>query len=378
MQTPVSSIKFQSNQRVAPGRKSLLACAVLAMLTGNQAMAESFTDTGGTPIDQSDVTGILIDDTVGGAGGVGNIILIDAANASITIEDGSSGSSTTIGTDQSTFNGDVTVNNANVNLTNGGSLSVDGSTSVTTLSATDVTANTVTAATVDGTTVNSATVNGTTVNSATVNGTTVNSATVNGTTVNSATINNTGAITTGAVNASTVNGTIVNSTNIVNSGSITSGTLQADTVSATTINGGTITGALNADGNKITNVAAGTAGSDAVNYDQLSAVQNGYNSRYDELANQTNARYNYLDNRIDKVEEVANAGIASVAALAAIPAPAYGKRFSVGAGLGNYSSESAVAIGFRAAITESTSVTAGVSRNTASKTAANLGVGYSW
>ncbi len=140
----------------------------------------------------------------------------------------------------------------------------------------------------------------------------------------------------------------------------------------------TITASLNAAGEKITNVAAGTAGSDAVNYDQLRAVQNSYNSQYDELASQTNARFNAVDRRIDKVEEVANAGVASVAALAAIPAPAYGKRFSVGAGLGNYSSESAVAVGFRAAITESTSVTAGVSRNTASKTAANLGVGYSW
>lgn len=107
-------------------------------------------------------------------------------------------------------------------------------------------------------------------------------------------------------------------------------------------------------------------------------MQNSYNNQYDELASQTNARFNAVDRRIDKVEEVANAGVASVAALAAIPAPAYGKRFSVGAGLGNYSSESAVAVGFRAAITESTSVTAGVSRNTASKTAANLGVGYSW
>lgn len=300
---------LECTQHAVPGRKSLLACALLAMLAGSGAMAETLTDVGGTPIDQPDVTGIFIDDT-GSLVPVGNQISLDAAQGSIDIIDGVSGQTTSLGGVQSSFGG-------NVEVINGGSLSVDGNTSVTTLSATDVTANTVTAA--------------------------------------------------------TVNGATVNSTTIANTGSITS-----DAVSATTINGGTITGSLNAAGEKITNVAAGTVGTDAVNYDQLSAVQNGYNSRYDELSSQTNARFNYMDKRIDKVEEVANAGVASVAALAAIPAPAYGKRFSVGAGLGNYSSESAVAVGFRAAITESTSVTAGVSRNTASKTAANLGVGYSW
>lgn len=297
---------LECTQHAVPGRKSLLACALLAMLAGNQAMAELITDAG---ISDPNLTGLFVDDTVGGVPANGNQISLDAAQGTIDIVDGS-GATTSLGGVISKFGG-------NVEVRNGGSLSVGGNTSVTTLSATDVTADSVTAATVNGATVNSST--------------------------------------------------------IANTGSITS-----DTISATAITGGTITGSLDAASEKITSVAAGTVGTDAVNYDQLSAVQSGYNSRYDELSSQTNARFNYMDKRIDKVEEVANAGIASVAALAAIPSPASGKRFSVGAGLGNYSSESAVAVGFRAAITESTSVTAGVSRNTASKTAANLGVGYSW
>jgi len=140
---------------------------------------------------------------------------------------------------------------------------------------------------------------------------------------------------------------------------------------------GTFSGSLTADSVSATSISAtdiSVGGNQVVTSNQLAAMQNS-NAAF---ADQIDTRFDAMDRRIDQVEERAYAGIASVAALAAIPAPAHGKRFSVGAGLGNYSSESAVAVGFRAAITESTSVTAGVSRNTASKTAANLGVGYSW
>lgn len=308
---------LECTQRAVPGRKSLLACALLTLLAGNGAMAETITDAGGTPIDQPDVTAILIDDTVGGVPGNGNNITIDATNASISVNDGISGQDTTIGAAQSNFSGDVNVNSGNLSVINGGNLSVDGNTSVTTLSATDVTADSVT--------------------------------------------------------ADTVNGTTVNSTTIANAGAITS-----DTISATTITGGTVRGSLDAAGAVVSSVGNGVADTDAVNIRQLNAMQGASGAALNNFANEVDSRFNAVDRRIDSVEEVANAGVASVAALAAIPAPAYGKRFSVGAGLGNYSSESAVAVGFRAAITESTSVTAGVSRNTASKTAANLGVGYSW
>ncbi len=267
---------LECTQHAVPGRKSLLACALLAMLAGNQAMADLLTNSGtiGNPGD----TQLIIDDAASG-----NSVSINGATPEVNLNSGAG--TTVISTENSSFTGN---------------LSVSGDTTATTISATNITANSVTA--------------------------------------------------------------------------------------------NSVTASLNAAGTVVPNVGDGVADSDAVNVSQLNASQSTSGAALNSYANEVDARFgsvdsrfnavdsrfNAVDRRIDKVEEVANAGVASVAALAAIPSPAYGKRFSVGAGLGNYASESAVAVGFRAALTESTSVTAGVSRNTASKTAANLGVGYSW
>lgn len=247
---------LECTQHAVPGRKSLLACALLAMLAGNQAMAELISD--GALADPA-VTQLIIDD---GAGG--NSVSINGVTPEVVLNSGAG--TTVINTDNSSFSGN---------------LSVSGGTTATTISATDITANSVTAS-------------------------------------------------------------------------------------------------LDAAGNAVTNMADGVADTDGVNVRQLNSMQGASGAALNNFKNEVDSRFSAVDRRIDKVEEVANAGVASVAALAAIPSPAYGKRFSVGAGLGNYASESAVAVGFRAALTESTSVTAGVSRNTASKTAANLGIGYSW
>ena len=284
---------LECNQHAVPGRKSLLACALLALLAGNQAMADVTIDDSVTPI-VTDGSSILIenglDSTSIEAGSIlisdqnGNTVIVNPGNG-IAVTDATSGGTSVI-------TADGTGSNIYGNLTVEGDIGTVGQPVGT-----------------------------------------------------------------------------VNSTNIVNSGSVTS-----DTINATTITGGTITGSLDAAGSVVSNVGDGVAETDGVNVRQLNSMQGAFNN----YANEVDSRFNAVDRRIDRVEEVANAGIASVAALAAIPSPAHGKRFSVGAGLGNYASESAVAVGFRAAITESTSVTAGVSRNTASKTAANLGVGYSW
>lgn len=285
---------LECNQHAVPGRKSLLACALLAMLAGNQAMAEVIIDDSITPI-VTDGSSISVDD------GAGNTTLIDAGSILISDQNG---------------------NSVVVNPGNG-------------IAVTDPTSGGTSVITADGTGSNI-----------------YGNLTVEG------------DIGTAGQPVGTVN-----STTIVNSGSVTS-----DTINATTITGSTIIGSLDAAGSVISNVGDGVADTDGVNVRQLNSMQGAFNN----YANEVDSRFNAVDRRIDRVEEVANAGVASVAALAAIPSPAHGKRFSVGAGLGNYASESAVAVGFRAAITESTSVTAGVSRNTASKTAANLGVGYSW
>ena len=72
----------------------------------------------------------------------------------------------------------------------------------------------------------------------------------------------------------------------------------------------------------------------------------------------------------------AYSGIASVAALAAIPEPAPGKKVSVGVGYGNYVGEHAVAGGLKAHLAKNVSMTAGAGFSNSNLTA-NAGVGFS-
>jgi autotransporter adhesin len=134
---------------------------------------------------------------------------------------------------------------------------------------------------------------------------------------------------------------------------------------STALTGGSTTLTLNNSGAslggaQLHNVAAGTAGTDAVNVNQLNDAVSG------------------ISGDVNRLSERAYGGIAAVAALAAIPAPADGKRHSIGAGVGTYGGENALAFGYRGAINENVSVTMGLSHNSASKTAANAGVGFSW
>lgn len=81
--------------------------------------------------------------------------------------------------------------------------------------------------------------------------------------------------------------------------------------------------------------------------------------------------------QLENVSKKSYAGIASVAALAAIPNPAPGKRFSLGVGYGNYMSQNAVALGLKASVTENISFTAGAGY-CAERFTSSAGVGYSW
>lgn len=91
----------------------------------------------------------------------------------------------------------------------------------------------------------------------------------------------------------------------------------------------------------------------------------------------TTTQINALDSRIDRVSEKAYSGIASVAALAAIPGPAEGKRFSVGVGVGHYEGESAFAVGANASVTPNLNVKVGVGHSSGNTTA-NAGASFSW
>jgi hypothetical protein len=81
--------------------------------------------------------------------------------------------------------------------------------------------------------------------------------------------------------------------------------------------------------------------------------------------------------RLDKRIGRANAGIASVAAMASIPPPVPGKRFSIGTGYGNFEGANAFAIGGKAKITENTMASASIGLSDGSPTT-GVGVSYSF
>jgi hypothetical protein len=135
---------------------------------------------------------------------------------------------------------------------------------------------------------------------------------------------------------------------------------------STVISGGTTSTSLTLDDNgatfqdddtggpaKVTGVADGVGGYDAVNMRQ----------------------YRKLEDRID----TAYSGIASVAAIAAIPAPVPGKDFSVGVGFGNFESQSAIGLGGKALVGEEKDITltagVGFCNDT---TVVSAGVGWSF
>ena len=95
---------------------------------------------------------------------------------------------------------------------------------------------------------------------------------------------------------------------------------------------------------RVTGVADGKTDFDAVNYRQL---------------------------------KTAHAGIASVAAIANVPPPSAGKRFSLGMGYGNFESENAVAVGAGAAITDRLSLKTSFGHSDGSSVV-GAGLGYSW
>jgi hypothetical protein len=192
--------------------------------------------------------------------------------------------------------------------------------------------------------------------------------------VNTGDISTTGDTTTGGnasvtgnsavMGNSTVGGTLAvtgaTTTNgITNTGNIsTTGALSAATLS--TSGAASIGGALNVNGNKINNVAAGTAATDAANYGQLTSAVNGLNVN------------------IAALDKKLSGGIAASAALAALPAIAAGKTFSMGVAAAGYNGQSAIALGVQGRSAEDAiQMRAGVGYSQ-SKATVSGGVGFSW
>ena len=81
--------------------------------------------------------------------------------------------------------------------------------------------------------------------------------------------------------------------------------------------------------------------------------------------------------QLNGVATTAYAGIASVAALAAIPAPVPGKRYSLGVGLGHYAGEEALAVGFKSNLGNNMRFSTAIGRSHG-HTTTNMGLGFSW
>lgn len=133
-------------------------------------------------------------------------------------------------------------------------------------------------------------------------------------------------------------GLTINQSSTVLSGGTTSTTLTLNDDGATFAN--TATGGPA----RVTGVADGVDNFDAINYSQLKG---------------------------------AYGGIASVAAMANIPAPPAGKSFSIGIGFGNFEGENAFALGGAARLSENISVQASVGRSD-DNSSLGAGVGFSW
>jgi hypothetical protein len=133
-------------------------------------------------------------------------------------------------------------------------------------------------------------------------------------------------------------GLTINQTSTVLSGGTQSTSLTLDNSGATFAN--TTTGGAA----RVTGVADGTRKFDAVNFGQL---------------------------------RDAYSGIASVAAMANIPAPAPGKSYSLGVGFGNFEGQNAIALGGAARLTENISIQASLGHSDDNNTV-GAGVGFSW
>ncbi|UYE98870.1 adhesin [Xanthomonas phage XbC2] len=100
--------------------------------------------------------------------------------------------------------------------------------------------------------------------------------------------------------------------------------------------------------------------------------------RVSNLEQSTNKRFSDVDKRIGENRKVASAGIAGAGAMANIPGLTKNGNFSVGAGIGGYDGEQAVAVGFNARISENVTTKVTVSTNTQSEVLWGAGVGVEW
>lgn len=171
-------------------------------------------------------------------------------------------------------------------------------------------------------------------------------------------INTTGSSATSIGNSSSTL-TLVGST--VNVGANANATVNLGTGSGSTVSIGSASGnsTVSFNGNRVQGVGNAVAGTDAVNLNQMNAMQSG------------------LQNQINSVSSNAYSGTATVAAIAGIPALADTKFFNVGVGYGNYINQSAAAVGGHVRLSENTVFKAAFGFGN-SNTTSSVGLGVSF
>jgi hypothetical protein len=174
---------------------------------------------------------------------------------------------------------------------------------------------------------------------------------------------------------------------VTTGGSATMTGSLGNTVTATSV--GTVTAASSTAGTgelMLTNTMSSMSGGFGVDRTTLTLDNDGahLDNHLDMGHNQINnladgySDYDAVNKRqLDEVDDRAKEGIAAVAAMASIPGPIPGKRYSVGVGLGSFESETALAVGLNAQVTDQIMVkaSAGISD---SETTGGVGASFSW
>lgn len=107
----------------------------------------------------------------------------------------------------------------------------------------------------------------------------------------------------------------------------------------------------------------------------ISSSQNYTNARFTELETSMNSRFNSVEQQMNKNADRANAGIASVAAMANIPYTD-NTRFSMGLGAGNYRNGNAMAFGGQLRLENNVNLRTSVSWNSEDSAVYGAGVAF--
>ena len=94
--------------------------------------------------------------------------------------------------------------------------------------------------------------------------------------------------------------------------------------------------------------------------------------------NKLNSNFSNLKSQVNENKKQASAGVSGAMAMSNIPQVLQTQSFAVGAGVGGYDGESAVAVGFSARLSQRITMKATVSDDTASNIGYGAGMSIGW